>query len=211
MKKALVFGIALLLIGVTVAPSLFADVKTVSKQDELTSSDTNYNCFIIGRTTQTNFFLSDETETVLSEFIEKVIWPLLESINSDKIIIQIIEWLIAITFLMRYFNNIGIMQFNSTIMYGRSEQSTNEPEENFYSKGWVWTSGENGIVKFDGGRGKLGVKEKNFGVYPDNMVITYYIGVKNFTGIRTFSPMIIDGKLYGATNYIGTASEVSIG
>jgi hypothetical protein len=77
------------------------------------------------------------------------------------------------------------------------------------SSGWVWTLGKNGIVKFDGGKGKLGIYDVDESdPFPKSLKL--YIGAKNFKGIRLAIFKYKKG-LHREDKYIGFASEVSIG
>ena len=172
----------------------------------LKDADINYNCLIVGRTTNTNFFYPNSFFDLLANSIGKLVKPFLDLIKNEKLKL-FIGLLIAILIELYYQNFLNPIQFGSSITYGQYDQPLDEPARITYADGWVWTLGKNGIIEFDGGHGKLGIIGKGFWGNVDD----YYVGARNFCGIRLLGSFLIDGKRYAGSKYIGFASEVSIG
>ena len=298
-KKTLAFGIVLLFIGVAFAPSLYADLETISEQNKLVEltiefygldktdshkvtvtredadkldllfvevrnelnnattnserisifndciveldklgllgensigevqtitmglykeqidcnledADINYNCLIIGRTTNTYFFYSKPVLENIILNLDKYIDPFINLIK-NKYLRSFIALSIVTILVLLYFAEFKMMHSDSTITYGRYYQPYDERAQITYADGWIWTLGKNGIVEFDGGQGKLGAIGGVIGIFPEIGFLYYYIGAKNFIGIRLIGIKKIDGKNHAEDKYIGFASEVSIG
>ncbi len=170
------------------------------------NAEKNYNCLIVGRTTNTMFFISDLITEFLLYFSLEILPSFLELLNNE-IVRYILGSTISFLILLYYTNIISFMQFGSSITYGGYYQPVDERAVITYADGWVWTLDKNGIVEFDGGQGKLGTIHRGFLEF----VADYYIGARNFFGIRLIGRREIDGKYYAEDKYIGFASEVSIG
>lgn len=172
----------------------------------LEDADINYNCLIVGRTTNTCFFYSRPVlENIFFNF-DKYIKPFTNLIKNRylRYSIELSLMLILTLLLLAEFKTV---HSDSTICYGEYYQLVDEPARITYADGWVWTIGKNGIVEFDGGQGKLGT----IGIGFLGNIDDFYIGARNFCGIRLLGSFLIDGKRFPGSKYIGFASEVSIG
>jgi len=178
--------------------------------NNLEDAEINNNCLIVGRTTNTSFFYPDSFLDLLFNSIGKLVKPFLDLIKNEKLKI-FIGISIGILIELYYQNFLNPIQFGSTITYGKLSEFYDAPNKNTYADGWVWTFGKNGVVEFDGGRGKLGAIIRTIGFFPYTDYVFYYIGAKNFRGIRLVGSFTIDGDFYFGNKYIGFASEVSIG
>lgn len=182
--------------------------------DNPDDKDINYDCLIIGRTTNTSFVYPKPIVAFLTEglLIISSILELVYNLIKDPFLRRSCElYMFLVKMTLQFINNrdLKIFHKDSSIAFGLSTQIFDSCES-WVSSGWVWTLGKNGIVEFDGGRGKLGI----YTVYSKFIVPIFkdlYIGAKNFKGIRLVIFQIIDGLPYIEDSYMGFASEVSIG
>jgi hypothetical protein len=147
----------------------------------LGTADENFDCRVIGWTTETFMFKLD-----------KPFWDKL--LEWCRNFLHFYGWK---EYNYRYYNgkigSISISWHVQSILY----------DYVYYpSKGWVWTNGSNGVVKWNGTLyGDFG----SVNVWEDNWY-TYYV----YKGVNDFEGLWIDSRFYNHVYFIGNAEHVKI-
>ena len=181
-------------------------INLIDNQKEIFNSDENFNCEIVGETTNTRFYGTHPILEVfgdlinnLLEFILKIFGMDIEDFIEKLFRHPILLFITGLFFLWAIiFSVTGShfpISFDESIIFGLSilgeGQGSHHP-----SVGWVNTNGSSGIINWEGSlKGQLGIM-KPF------LYTTAYIGATGFSGIK----LSLREKSY----FIGRADHVSL-
>ena len=155
---------------------------TVEEAKQLVTSEENFNCKIAGETTETYMF--DLDNPFWNRF--------LEFLRNFYILLVFDDW--NPINLLYYEGEIGQISFGRTIAeYG----------DRYPTKGWIWTKGTSGVVKWEG---EFYGDIKRRLVYED---VWYDIQEYVYEGVKNFEGLFID-KRGEPPCYLGNAEYVSI-
>jgi hypothetical protein len=153
---------------------------TLKEAKQLITSEENFNCRIAGETTRT--FIWDLGISFWNKILELFRW-------------QTLGW--------REYNFPYYKGEIGFISFGEYHIDDYGWDKYYPCKGWVWTNGTNGVIKWSGNfRGGLGYRE----VYYDGHFGT---GVDVYKGVKNFKGIFVD-KWGEPPCYLGNAEHVKI-
>jgi hypothetical protein len=200
LNKGLTVAVILLFIGLAFAPGITGDIeKTSDDRDTLgmlsENTKENFNCMIFGIVTNTRMQSDDKPIMKLVNF--------LNNLDNFKFpLLSILGGILSRRLLVK--GDYAPFSRDATIAFSYKisvwDDYHNIEETYYYSKGWLWTNGDNGIVEWNW---------EFMGGYEGYSTLTsahsggqYYVGAKGFTGIWFPTPI---GRFF-----YGTASHVKV-
>jgi len=183
-----------------------------SNENTVNNNGENFNCLIAGRSTSIRLFFGRPTvlgrisEILLSdEFLHYMDWLQITFPLFYRFVIlpPLMLILLPTMFIAFFIPSLYDSRTNGTMTFGNTFHIHESNDVNSPSKGWVWTDGLNGVIKWE--EPVYGQIKTLYGEW-DVMYYDYYVGAVDFKGIKL--------SFYGLskyTYYVGYASHVALG